>query len=358
MYILVAYGALIGILILLSWILLKAYKTAHALSVLIALIGITIIAICLGMDLVARFIPDSMTASLLFRIYAVLSIISLPLFMAYIELSRSLILRFRYYIFFGLAMFLAGLRALSKFEISWKRYWVRSSFKLLIYGIDVISLLLIVLVIWLGIELGILAQMQLRRSSGKQTRHVLKIELLVTAICVIWLGFTAIAILLNMVASEYQPMMINFPLFLLAIFFTYAIYKCPFLPYLITQRVFGVYVFTRDGVPISEHIIYGPLREYFSLLSGFFSAVISAFSELGHTGEVRSINLAKMHVIFGVGKNVITAIFVDTPIALHKSIADRIASDLDKLEIPPIITSEIQKMITEKIQAHLAPLFP
>jgi len=107
-----------------------------------------------------------------------------------------------------------------------------------------------------------------------------------------------------------------------------------------------------------EYVISPKLKEVASLMSSFLSAIISAMLEAIGMGGVRMISLEQMDVVLGLGKNTIVAMFVSNPVALHYVIARRIIGDIDKLQIPSIISEEIQEKVLDRVREYLLPLFP
>lgn len=191
-----------------------------------------IIAVSFLFDISARVGGSLELAQFLFRVYAVMAIASLPFLMAYIEFSKSIGFRRRYFIFFALSFILLTLRGLSEFDVFFEDSIIsRSGFYFVVYGYDLNSILLVILISWFGIEYMVLRKQQYVKVHSKNVKSSIKLELVLFIISVALLIYTLIGVLLNTIPYRSRPLFINILILLMVLGATYVNSKFPFISY-------------------------------------------------------------------------------------------------------------------------------
>lgn len=344
--------------IFLSFLLFLTYKETKIKTIMFLGFGLTVLSLAFVFDVVARGSGSYFWAIPLFKMSGIALALAFPFLFSYIEYSRSLVPRVRFYIYFALSMLLLAFIMTSSFEIKVNDTFLeRTEYMLLIGPINVCSVLQFLLVAFFVFEHILLTRDQYRRFSGSPLRKDLSIELLLfdTALAFLVMGF--LVVFLGLLSTSVFVIAVNLSLFTTVFAFTFAVIRNPYLTYLAVQRVYGVLIFTREGLLIVDYVVSEELNRAKELIAGFLSAIISGIGEVMRVSDIRAVSLSNLEIVMDVGEKVVTTIFVDKAVSIHWNIARKITMDIEAMEIPPVIDNIFVDEALERIMDHLKPLF-
>ena len=343
----------------LSYILWRTYRLSGSLAVRYYCLSIVLLTVGFLFDVLARVSGNLDVAKTLFWFYSVITTLAIPFLMLYLELNERPTIGPRFVSFLALSMILLAFRSISHFDVLYKNGFIsRSGFEYYVGSFDVTNILLVLLVLWFAASHIHLTIMQMRRTKQKSTRNLLIGELVGFSVATLMLIIALVGLILNMFPPATKPIIINIPALILVFSITPVLYLKPFISYIAVQKIYGLTIFTKGGVMITEVALERKFKEMAPLLSSFFSAVTQAVSELTGMAEIKLIAFKDANVILSVGKRAMLMLLVDTPVDIHFRIANRIIQEVEKMGIGDIISDETIKKVNDMISYYVQPLFP
>lgn len=341
--------------------ILMSYKNVKVSSLLFFAIGILTMLLTLLFILLGNFYyPYNINLTKrFFRIALIFVTISLIFAMLFVELlyRQHPSPFFFLYLSFG-SFAIANRIFIAEVKLSVIDNYVFGSSVVICCGINIDSLLITLLSMWLGINLFYITIKQWKRIKSPKKRKWGR-----TFALGAFLLFGGVAVSRLFQAFNLVPLQLCESITVLCagiggIIMTIAYLAYPQLSLLLLHHIYGFVIMTIGGIPITSMSIEKNIRHYIPLITGLLSGMRALGITVLAAGPPQIIDLGKIKIIACFGSNICAFLLVDRVLNAHRDLLLQLVKKLDNMTIPAIIDSEFSNKIKKEVFKFIDPFLP